>query len=195
MDFRSNEDYYYRDRIGYARGVSYNQVIDVLFIEGSGDVTEPLTDAQYCDFAKIDSAMAAADADMVHIIAVGARDLCEKYTNISFVPRTIRAVVNNGNGGVHLPYGPVADVTEVQGFNSQILTTEQYKIDGVQWKQLMYPCEDRVTVTYTAGYDTLPAGIKLGLLQAFFYLWDNRSVAVDNIGEVAMKTLNKYRRV
>lgn len=198
-DFRYNADYYWRmgcGRYGFgARGVAYNSVIDVLFIEGSGTTAGPITDAEYVDFAKIDSAMATADAAMISAIANATWTLCEAFLNMSLVLRTVQAVINNGNGGAYLPYGPVIDVTEVLNWNDTALTSDQYKIIGVQWKQIEYPADDRLTITYTAGYSALPPGIKIGLLQAFFYLWDNRSVGVDDIGPIATQTLNRYRRV
>jgi hypothetical protein len=52
-----------------------------------------------------------------------------------------------------------------------------------------------MTVEYTAGYEVLPQQLKTALLNAVFYLYDNRAQAVDNIGPIAQMILNPLRRV
>lgn len=183
-DFRSNCDH--RDSTN--SGLSYNQVIDVIFDEDSGAPTEPVTLAEAKNFCKID---VTEDDTLITALITAARQMCEAFSNIGFVEREVIAIVNNGNGGVFLPYGPIDTVTEVL-INDDPITT--YEVSGVKWKQLLEPNNDRVTVKYTGGYATLPENLKTALLNAIFYLYDNRSEGMDNIGPVAKMLLKPISR-
>ena len=165
-------------------GLSYNQVIDVLFDDS--DITEPVTLSEAKNFCKIDI---TDDDTLITSLITAARKMCESFTGIGFVGREVTAVVNNGNGNIYLPYGPIGDVSlidDVAPVTDEIL--------GVKWKQLATVGE-RITVVYTGGYATLPEDLKTGLLNAIYFLYDNRAVAVDGIGEIAKKILKPHRRV
>jgi hypothetical protein len=165
-------------------GLSYNQVLDVLFDDS--DITEPVTLAEAKNFCKIDI---ADDDTLITALIIAARKMCESYTNIGFVEREVTAVVNNGNGNVYLPYGPIGDVSLID----DVAPTDG-QIVGFKWKQLTTVGE-RITLVYTAGYAILPEDLKTGLLNAIYFLYDNRAVAVDGIGEIAKKILKPQKRV
>lgn len=190
-------------------GVSYNQIIDKTFglPKSVNVITEPVTTAVLIKFAKIDTAMATADASNIAILAIAAREACEAWINTSLVERKVTAVVNNGNGGVKLPYcgGPfeIDSVKYYDGTALQTLTADKYSIQGVEFMQLMWPMYERLTVSYYTGYApaagvnkvAIPMDLKLGIMQAFFYMWDNRSQGTQDIGPIAKQNLKKYRRV
>jgi hypothetical protein len=48
---------------------------------------------------------------------------------------------------------------------------------------------------YTAGYAALPEALKIGLLNAIYYMYDNRAQAAEDIGPIAKMILNPFRRV
>lgn len=169
-------------------GLSYNQVIDVIFNEDSGAPTEPVTLAEAKNFCKID---VSEDDTLITALITAARQMCEEFSNIGFIERELTSIFNNGNGGKFLPYGPIDTVTEVK-INDVVTTT--YTLGGVKWKQLLDPVADRVEVTYTGGYATLPENLKTALLNAIFYLYDNRSEGMDNIGPVAKMLLKPISR-
>lgn len=168
--------------------VSYNQILDVQLADV---VTEPVTGEEAKLFCKIDI---SDDNDLIEELITAAREMCEKYTGISFVKREVTAVFNNSNGGTYLPYGPVGEITEILDEDGDEILAANYKIIGSQFKQLKEPCYAEITATYEGGYDTLPKELKTALLEAIFYMYDNRSVG-DDIGEVAIKKLRRYRRV
>ena len=185
MDYRRNED-----RILLTgSGLSYNQQLDISWIEPSGGFTEPVTLEEVKLFCKIDF---NDDDVLIETLITAAREMCEDYSNIGFVNREITAVINNGNGGFYLSLGPVtSDVTGSDEYDNEV----EVKISGSKFKQIITPTLHRMTVEYTAGYEVLPAQLKTALLNAIFYLYDNRAQAVDNIGPIAQMILKPIRRV
>lgn len=166
--------------------LSYNQILSTTLevVE-----TEPVTLLEAKNFCKI----SVSDDDvLIGELITAAREMCEDYTNISFVAREVIASFNNGNGGIFLPYGPVGDDTALTDVDGE-------EIDGTvtsgDWKQVRTPNYDYLTATYTGGYDTLPKKLKTALLNAIYYLYDNRAVGVDSIGPIAQMLLKPVRRV
>jgi hypothetical protein len=186
MDYRRNED-----RILLpGSGLSYNQQLDISWIEPSNGFTEPVTLEETKLFCKIDF---DDDDVLIESLITAAREMCEDYSNIGFVNREITAVINNGNGGFYLSLGPVTSEL-ITGFDDEDNEVE-LKISGSKFKQIITPTLHRMTVEYTAGYEVLSQQLKTALLNAVFYLYDNRAQAVDNIGPIAQMILNPLRRV
>lgn len=186
MDYRNNADYYCNQ---YGTGaLSYNQVLDCYFIEGSLEPTEPVTLAEAKNFCKID---VDDDDVLLQALITAARQLCEAYSNIGFINRQVAVVLNNGNGGAYLPFGPIYEIISVTDTYGNVVTAD---IQGVKWKQVLWPRAERLDIVYNAGYETLPEDLKTALLNAIYYLYDNRSVATDGIGEIAKKILNPISR-
>lgn len=175
-------------------GVQYDTVLDFLFVEGSNDPVEPVTLDEAKDFCAIELDYTQNDP-LIEMIITAAREKCEAFTGLSFIPREIQAVINNSNGAMYLPYGPVGEVISMADSNDDDIDSDHYRIAGVQWKQVIYPRDKRLTVIYDAGYSVLPAVLKLGLLNAIYYMYDNRSIGVDTIGPIAEQQLKPYRRV
>lgn len=186
MDYRKNEDQYCNDE-RRSCGPSYNQVIDVIFTEeSSGDELPliPLTEVK--NFCKID-----VDEDdlLLAEIQLAAIQICEGYTNVGLKYRTITAIMNNGNGGCYLPYGPIDEVSSIDS-----KAPELNQVLGVKWKQIDWPRAARVTVEYTGGYDVLPYRLKLALLQCIFYLYDERKRRDDPYPPIYLETLKPFSR-
>lgn len=186
MDYRRNEDRIY---FNTNSALSYNQQLDISWIEPSGGFTEPVTLAETKLFCKIDF---DDDDELIEMFITAARQMCEDYCNIGFVSREITSVINNGNGGFFLSLGPVTSaVTGTDKDNNAVELT----VSGNEFKQVLEPKLHLMTVEYTAGHEVLPMQLKTALLNAVFYLYDNRAVGVDNIGPIAQMILNPIRRV
>ena len=161
-------------------GLSYNQVLDV---SRAAVDAEPVTLTEVKEFAAIELDYAGVDAILTSLI-ITAREMCEKFTGKNFVRREVIATLNNGNGGVFLPYGPIdKDSLAVTDYDTP-------EFSGVDSVQMLYPIGERFTVTYLGGYNPLPNTIKTAILETVRYLYDNRSA--DNIGESAMLLLKPY---
>lgn len=185
-------DYYKNaDRINImGSGLSYNQLLDCSFDEGGSAPAEPVTLAEAKIFCRID---VNDDDAIISSLITAARQMCENYTNIGFIQRTVTATFNNENGGFFLPYGPVNSVVSAHDGNANVVTDPE--ISGTEWKQVLSPQIDRMQVEYVAGYPVLPANLKTALLNAIMWLYDNRSQGNETIGPIATTLLNPIRRV
>lgn len=114
------------------------------------------------------------------------RESLEIYCGISMTERTLRVTVQNNRGSIELPYGPVKEVTGVTDYDGGDV---EYKTRG---GILISPCE--ATVTYTAGYEVVPPGLKRALLEEIAWRYNHRGDEVD-ISEPTKKYAKRYRRI
>ena len=172
-------------------GVSYNSVLDIEFDDG--EITEPVTLTEAKDFCKVDI---GTDDDLIIALITAARQQCEAYTAVGFVVHDIVVIVNNTNGEIYIPYGPMIAINQVTDQAGDVLVLDtDYTLSGNQFKRLLTPREKNITIDYTAGYDELPNVLKTALLNQIYYLYDNRSIGVDDVAPIAKNLLNPYRRV
>lgn len=171
--------------------VTYNSVLDIEFDDSA--ITEPVSLEEAKNFCKIDI---TNDDDLITAMITAARQQCEAYTNTGFVVRDIVAIVNNENGGIYFPYGPLVEIYSVTDKNGQtLILDDNYETKGVSFVRLTEPKETEIELDYSAGYETLPSVLKLALLNAIYYMYDNRAQGSDNIGPIAKSLLNPYKRV
>lgn len=161
---------------------SYNHIISV---ELEGVSEEPVTLEEVKEFCKIDE---PDDDDLLTSLIPAARALCEDYTGISFVKREVSATISNGNGYAYLPFGPCGDVESIDGKEPEIT-----QLKGGAWKQLIWPKCNRVELVYEGGYEVLPNELKTALLNAIYFLYDNRSES--GLSPTSKSILKQYRRV
>lgn len=185
--------------------VRFNAVLDRVFTSESS--TEPVTVAEVKTFCKI-STGTAEDTLLASLIST-ARIQCEDFTGISFIPRTVTAVVNNTNGGIYFPYCPLVSITSIKDEDGNAITSPDYKVSGTMFPQLITPKYNRLELKFTAGYGTtqwpIPASLKSAVLQQVFYLYNNRgetsqasrngTVVELTLSPQAKATLSRVRRV
>jgi hypothetical protein len=169
--------------------LSYNQVLDITDIEPSGGITEPVTLTEAKNFCKID---VSDDDTLITMLLTSCRLECESLTNIGFVNRNVIVVQNNGNGGAFLPLGPNGDIATVQDTDGNDLT---YVPSGTTWKQIISPRSERLVITYNTGYTTLPANLKLALLECIFYRYDERKVRENAHPPIYIDLLKQVARI
>lgn len=169
----------------YTAGVRYNAVLDVQF--SLENTTEPVTVQEAKDWLRIDI---SDDDTLVGSLITAARIICEQYTNISFITRTVTATLHNTLGGISLPYGPVNSITSVTERDTAIT---DYTMSGASFQRLVTVFEQEVTVVYTAGYATLPKNLKTAILNQIGFLYENRGD--DKLSDNAKVILNQVRRV
>lgn len=168
--------------------MEYNAVLEVKQVESS--VTEPVTVQEAKDWMKVD--LTDDDTLITELITV-ARKQVEGYLCISLVPKNITAILNNSQGGIELPYGPVASITSVKDEDDVTLTeTDDYVLQGEDYKTIKTPYDYLKVVYVTA------ANIehKTGVLQQILYLYENRGdVNAGQLSPMVKMTLKPYRRV
>jgi uncharacterized phiE125 gp8 family phage protein len=171
--------------------VDYNSVLDVQFDDEN--ITEPITLTEAKNFCKIDI---STDDDLINILITAARQMCEAYTGVGFVEHNVLAVLNNMNGDIYIPYGPMIAINSVENDTDTVLVLDlDYTLGGNEFKRLRTPLANNITIDYSTGYTTLPEALKTALLNQVYYLYDNRSVGTDDISPIAKIILNLYKRV
>ena len=195
--------YYYEDGnnvkynrvtvIGEGSAIAYNAVLDVLFSDES-DI-EPVTLQEAKDWCRID---VSDDDDIITELITAARIICEQYSNISFIERTVTARLKNELGGIYLPYGPVLSYDNPVTFTDDEGTEQgatDYTIVGVQFKAVKEPFTE-LTVSYPAGYDVLPKNLKKALLNQIAWMYEKRGDdEAAQISEQSKLILNQVKRV
>ncbi len=171
--------------------VEYNSVLDVQFQDGV--ITEPVTLTEAKNFCKIDI---STDDDLINVLITAARQMCEAFTGVGFVEHNVVAVLNNSNGDIYIPYGPIIAINSVEDDAGRVLVLDlDYTLGGNDFKRLRTPHNNNITIDYTTGYTTLPEVLKTALLNQVYYLYDNRAIATDDISPIAKIILNLFKRV
>jgi len=171
--------------------VEYNSVLDVQFQDGV--ITEPVTLTEAKNFCKIDI---STDDDLINILITAARQMCEAYTGVGFVEHNAVVVLNNLNGDIYIPYGPMIAINSVVNDQGTTLVLDtDYTLGGNEFNRLRTPHSNNITIDYTTGYTTLPDVLKTAVLNQVYYLYDNRSVGTDDISPIAKTLLNLFKRV
>lgn len=160
-------------------GPAYNAVISVTTSnEGADSISfQEVKDWCYIDKSDFDSALA--------ILIPAAREICEQYANLSFVTRNVVAIVRNDLGNIKLPLGP--SIGAVTFKNSDAITLTDYTL-------LKPNASGEITLSYAAGYTTLPSRLKLAWLNQILYLFENRDKDA-SIGPVTKGILKPLRNV
>lgn len=160
---------------------SANGVIDVLF-SNEGTV-EPVALEDVKVALEIDDTY--HDGYLSDLISM-ARQYAEKYLNRSLISRTVQAVLMNGSGGQLLPYGPPSGTITITDADGNVLDAT---ITGTgNFRYVDSPIQSPITVNYAvAGYTTvtLPKTIKIGIIQAVVFWFENRGDIEVNISRVA----------
>lgn len=180
MNYRRNED-----KWPVFEGVAYNAVIDVSVVESG---TEPVTLTE----AKAHLHITYADEDTyITSLIKRCRQAISKYTGLSLIDTTVTAILNNGSGGIELPYGPVKTFTSM--VDSEDVVIDSYKLRGLDFKYLESPVNDYVKVVYTTGYTTFPEDLKHAILNEIAFRFENRIVS-EALSETTKKIAFPYKR-
>ena len=172
-------------------GVSYNSVLDIEF--NDTNIVEPVTLVEAKDFCKVDI---GTDDNLIISLITAARQQCEAYTGVGFVVHDAVAILNNTNGDIYIPYGPLIAINQVTDQDGNILVLDtSYTVVGNSFKRLATPRAKNITIDYSTGYSELPNVLKTAVLNQIYWLYDNRSQANEEISPIAKNLLNPFRRV
>lgn len=171
----------------------------------SGGITEPVTKEELKDYLRLEGftdddespAEALSDFDfddnLIDDILPAAREYIEEACGLSLIRKTIKAMVTNLVGGQEIRKGPVISITKLEDSNGDEILSTGYKVLGNQWKRLITPLQRDMTITYEAGYSTVPAAIKIDIVRLSAWLYVNRG-DVDGAKEMALKLASKHSR-
>ena len=116
--------------------------------------------------------------DMITDLIRTARRILEKHTSLSFVRKTIEALIDVQDEWVDLPHGPTVSVTTVvdrSTFGSPLTLTDgtDYELVG---KMLRFSKKGAMLVTYEAGYVSLPDDLRTDIFKLVAWLFQNRGI-------------------
>lgn len=168
----------------------FNAVTSIKFNDGS--VTEPVSLQDAKDWCRIS---VSDDDAIITALITTARQQCEQYAAIGFISRQIVATLTNLNGNIYFPYGPVTSTPVLLDCDGNAISNA--KIDGEDFKFLVYPKLSRINATYNAGYSILPQQLKTALLQQVAYLYENRGDAQSaaSLSPMTMSILKPLRQL
>jgi uncharacterized phiE125 gp8 family phage protein len=176
--------------------VGYNSVIDIEFYET--EVIEPVTLTEAKDFCKVDI---GTDDTLITSLITASRVQLESYSGIGLVNHNIVATLNNINGDITIPYGPIYTINNITDIDGNVLILDtDYFLSGTIFKKIRLPKSSYLVVNYDSGYSAdnilLPEVLKLSILNQIYYLYDNRSVDMDGgMSPIAKTLINPYKRV
>lgn len=139
------------------------------------------------------------DNDLITSLITQSRELVENYINQSLVLTTLE-VWSSPRSILTLPYGPIISIISVTTTGG---TAIDYEYDGFEiifepnvWTPTTpeAPLYVNTITTYTAGYTTIPAGLKMVLFEIISYIYENRgdSSGLNNL-IYQNKFLQQYR--
>ncbi len=96
---------------------------------------------------------------------------------------------------IEIPYGPVISVTSLVYSDGTTAATTDYTVVGNLWKNLVSPMQKHMVITYEAGYNDLPKGIKFDIMDLVCAMYRNHETpgAID-IDDKCFKMVSKYSR-
>ena len=147
-----------------------------------------LTTSEVKNYLRVDY---TTDDTIIDLLIEAAYDAFEAFTNRSLRTYTIEAVWEQYGASVDLPYAPVTSVTTVEyrfedGTNNDVTSIwEQVgnQIRVLKPEEVAYG--NRLVVTYSTGYASIPNKLKLGLLKWIATNYEDRqNTAEMSISEV-----------
>lgn len=147
-----------------------NTLIDYKF---SNEGAEPVTLSEAKASIKVPAAITSDDTLITQLITA-ARKKIEMYLGISLVSRTVDLYMDINNcEPADLPFGPVTAVTEITNSDDETVDADNYKVVGLNNKQLDYPNAGKVTITFTTA-GASDAEYKTYILRQVAWLYENR---------------------
>jgi uncharacterized phiE125 gp8 family phage protein len=156
-----------------------NRIIDIKITEAT--ITEAVTRAEAKRHCVVDAAFTADDTLFDDLIKE-CRQSIENACNISIVDKTV-VLTADWKCEKELPYGPVKTITEVKFRTGtatdgtaqyDTLTGDDFSTDGELSKLFASSRCGRHKITYTTGFTTVPADLKLAILNEIAYRYENR---------------------
>lgn len=165
--------------------------------------TEPNTLLVVKDFLRIDQDYIMED-NTVTMLNKSARELLERHLNLSLAVKTIDILTKRSR--FELPYGPHIAVTSVRDLDGNVVSTDDYKVTGLQFKTVDFggsgdeyfysaqtgcvrtwrrtPLESRGRIiTAQVGYNptNIPNELRTLILRLTDYMWQNRGSVVSQL--------------
>lgn len=162
-----------------------NKIVNRSF---ASEGTEPVTLAEAKAHLNIPTGNTYFDTYITALITQ-ARETAENFTGLSIVSKTVTVIIDLYSECM-LPYNPVTTFTSASlktGANAYTVQDlgNDFDIDGDYFIPIA-TLSGRWKLIYVAGYtpSTIPAGLKLGILQEIAFRFENRGDLTENRANV-----------
>lgn len=165
--------------------------------------TEPLTVQEVKDYLRLegfidDSESLSSDFDdddtLISDLITSARVRLEEFTGLSFIPKTIEIEFTNLAGNFVIPFGPVNEITSLTYSGDDLTAITDYTTTN-NLSKLKTPLFENMIMTYEAGYETLPKGLKMAMLKQIAWDYTNRGDEKTELAYDAMVQASTYKEV
>jgi len=185
--------------------MGYNEIYSIIDVtDDSGEITEPVTLQEMKDYLRLegyvdddestsdDLSDFDFDDTLIEKMITAAREQIEKISASTIVNKTWQAVINNYRK-LELPRGPIQSIVSLEDVDGVAIT--DYTTIGVFGDRIFLksPNQCEMTITYTAGYDVVPASLKIDIMRLVSYMYENRGDDA-SIQKFASALAGKYRR-
>ena len=141
--------------------------------------SEPINLEQAKEYLQIDF---ATDDTLITRLISAARGAVESYCGVSIIDSTVRVEFKDLKDQIKLPYSPVKEVTSLK------VNDVDYTDDITEYYQSGYldVQGNKVEVTFTAGYENIPADLLQAVYDMLKVYYDARGTNVDIPKQVVM---------
>ncbi len=171
----------------------YNLVIDhTSTVIGYGQ--EPISLDTAKAYCRVEAVNTSQDQLFAYWITA-ARQAIEHATGLSLVPKSVVAYLQNPQGNIELPFGPVTSTPVYLDSSSNVVTFSQ--IYGSQFPTIV-DTFDYVQASYNAGYtnDNIPDELRIAILNQVVSWYENRGdEATANMPASVLFICQKYSRI
>lgn len=173
----------------------YNLVIDhTNTVIGYGQ--EPVSIDNAKAYCRVDPGISNPAQDQLFAYWItAARQAIEHNTGLSLVPKSVVAYLQNPQGNMELPFGPVTSTPVYLDQGSNVITFSQ--VNGSQFPSIV-DTFDYCQASYQAGYtnDNIPDEIRIAILNQVVSWYENRGdEAIANMPASVLSICQKYSRI
>lgn len=132
------------------------------------------------------------------VLIPGAQDQIEQATGLILTEQIVTAFWDTFSGEEELPFAPYAALYTYSGIGITVdgeeAEEDAYTITGTQYPVISGTETENLEVTYTAGYTTIPAGLKQAVLKLIAHNFANRGDTEAAIPKEVLQMLLPYTR-
>lgn len=176
--------------------MAYSNYINDFSAVPIAPIVEPVTVAEAKSYCRVTTNTEDA---LFGTLITSAREAIEVATGLSLIPKNVTTYFNNISGNFDIPFGPI-DVATFELFdmeqNALEITGTDLQLIGDEFPKLAYPHYANLKATYEAGYTTIPADLKLAILDQVSYDYENRGLDSDSgICHKTWKACQRHTRI
>lgn len=175
--------------------MAYTNYINDFTATPNAPIVEPVTVAEAKAYCRVST---STEDTLFSLLITQAREAIEMATGLNLVPKAMVVYFNNLGGNFELPFGPVTASFRLYDMEQDALEIEaaDYQLIGYDFPKLAYPKYVNLKATYTSGYTSVPADLKVAILDQVSYDYENRGLDADTgICNKTWKACQRWTRV